>query len=44
VKTADGHVVMVATDRVNMRPVPLPAELVARLARFVADETQNRPR
>lgn len=36
VKTADGHVVMVATDRVNMRPVPLPADFVARLARFVA--------
>jgi acyl-CoA thioester hydrolase len=38
VKTADGHVVMVATDRVNLRPVPLPAELVERLQRFVADD------
>lgn len=34
VKTADGHVVMVATAREDLRPKPLPAELVARLERF----------
>ena len=36
VKTADGHVVMVATDRQQLRPIPVPAELVERLQRFVA--------
>ena len=37
VKTADGHVVMVATDREQLRPIPVPAELVERLERFRAD-------
>jgi YbgC/YbaW family acyl-CoA thioester hydrolase len=39
VLTADGHVVMVATDRERFRPVPIPAELVERLARFRAPGT-----
>ncbi len=34
VMTADGHVVMVATDRVNMRPIPIPVVFVELLARF----------
>jgi YbgC/YbaW family acyl-CoA thioester hydrolase len=38
VKTADGHVVMVCADRDQLRPSPLPAELVERLQRFVAKE------
>jgi acyl-CoA thioester hydrolase len=36
VRTADGYVVMVATDRERLRPVPVPAEIVERLARFEA--------
>ena len=32
--TADGHVVMVATDRERLRPVAIPAEIVERLARY----------
>lgn len=43
VKTADGHVVMVATDRENMRPVPLPAELVERLRRFLDTKERENP-
>ena len=39
VKTADGHVVMVSTDRKQLRPIPLPAELVERLQRFVIHES-----
>jgi YbgC/YbaW family acyl-CoA thioester hydrolase len=34
VLTADGHVVMVSTDRERLRPVPLPPGLVERLARY----------
>ena len=34
VLTADGHVVMVATERETLRPVPIPAELIERLGRF----------
>ena len=34
VRTADGHVVMVATDRAELRPVPVPGPLVERLARY----------
>ena len=34
VLTADGHVVMVSTDRERLRPVPLPPDLVARISRF----------
>jgi acyl-CoA thioester hydrolase len=36
VRTADGHVVMVATDRERLRPVPVPDELIERLARYRA--------
>ena len=32
--TCDGHVVMVATDREQLRPKPLPRELVALLERY----------
>jgi acyl-CoA thioester hydrolase len=38
IKTADGHVVMVCADRDQLRPSPLPAELVERLQRFVVKE------
>jgi acyl-CoA thioester hydrolase len=34
VKTADGYVVMVATDRENFRPKPIPQEIVDLLARY----------
>jgi YbgC/YbaW family acyl-CoA thioester hydrolase len=34
VMTCDGHVVMVATDREELRPKPLPGELVALLERY----------
>ena len=34
VLTADGHVVMVSTDRERLRPVPLPPGLVERITRF----------
>jgi YbgC/YbaW family acyl-CoA thioester hydrolase len=34
VMTADGHVVMVATDRESFRPKPIPAELIDLLARY----------
>ena len=37
VMTADGHVVMVATDREKLRPVPVPEELVERLRRYVVE-------
>ena len=37
IKTADGHVVMVCADRDQLRPTPLPAELVERLQPYLAD-------
>ena len=36
VRTAHGYVVMVATRRTDLRPVPVPSELVERLGRFAA--------
>ena len=36
--TATGHVVMVATDRQNMRPVPLPQPLLTAVSQFVSDD------
>ena len=39
VLTADGHVVMVSTDRERLRPVPLPTGIVERLARFYEPST-----
>ena len=38
--TATGHVVMVATDRVNMRPVPIPQPLLTAVQSFVSSEPQ----
>lgn len=32
--TAEGHVVMVATERKDLRPVPIPANLVERLQKY----------
>ncbi len=37
VRTAHGYVVMVATSQHPMRPVPVPSEIVERLAPFRAD-------
>lgn len=36
--TATGHVVMVATDRLNMRPVPIPPPLLEAVRPFVSTE------
>ena len=41
--TATGHVVMVATDRVNMRPVPIPQPLLTAVQSFVSSEPQPVP-
>ena len=37
VKTADGYVVMVCTDRANLRPVPVPEELARKLEIYNED-------
>lgn len=36
--TASGHVVMVATDRTDLRPVPIPEPLLAAVQRFVSND------
>jgi YbgC/YbaW family acyl-CoA thioester hydrolase len=36
--TADGHVVMVAIDRVHLRPIPLPESLVRALEPYTAPQ------
>ena len=41
--TATGHVVMVATDRVNMRPVPIPQPLLDAVQSFVSSEPRPVP-
>lgn len=42
--TATGHVVMVATDRTNMRPVPIPEPLLTAVQRFVSTDPPPAPR
>ena len=42
--TATGHVVMVATDRQSMRPVPIPPPLLEAIRQFVAEPAAPRNR
>lgn len=41
--TATGHVVMVATDRTNMRPVTIPEPLLTAVRRFVSNDPLPSP-
>lgn len=43
VVTATGHVVMVATDRENMRPVPIPPRLLTSLERYISSDLSTLP-